>query len=164
MGSMIEELINQLHGRHVYLDTNVLIYFLDRNPDYFTVSAAIVEAIESGSIAGYTGDAVIAEILVKPYRSGNIELVSGIKAFFKTENFLTICHHDADTFDLAAQLRAKYNQKFIDALHYATAIRSGCHAIITNDNGIRNSEQLEVISLSSFRLSQEKYSGDLDID
>jgi predicted nucleic acid-binding protein len=147
----IEELVNQLHGRHVYLDTNVLIYFLDRNPDYFTLAAAIIEAIESGSIAGYTGDAVIAEILVKPYRSGNIALVSSIKAFFKTENFLTICHHDADTFDLAAQLRAKYNQKFIDALHYATAIRSGCHAIITNDSGITTSERLEIISLSPFR-------------
>lgn len=147
----IEELLDRLHGRSVYLDTNVLIYFLDRNPDYFTLSAAIVEAIESGSIAGYTGDAVVAEILVKPYRTGNIELVSGIKAFFQTEQFLTICHHDADTFDLAAQLRAKYNQKFIDALHYATAIRSGCHAIITNDNGIRTSDHLEVISLSTHR-------------
>ncbi|AOS83258.1 hypothetical protein BIU88_03315 [Chlorobaculum limnaeum] len=146
----IEELLDRLHGRSVYLDTNVLIYFLDRNPDYFTLSAAIVEAIEYGSIAGYTGDAVVAEILVKPYRSGNIELVSGIKAFFQTEQFLTICHHDADTFDLAAQLRAKYNQKFIDALHYATAIRSGCHAIITNDNGFNNNDLLEVISLSPF--------------
>jgi predicted nucleic acid-binding protein len=160
----IEELLDRLHGRRVYLDTNLLIYFLDRNPDYFNVAEAIIEAIENGSMSGYTGDAVIAEILVKPYRSGNVALVSSIKAFFNTENFLTICHHDAETFDLAAQLRAKYNQKFIDALHCATAIRSGCHAIITNDNGIRNSEQLEVISLSSFRLSEEKYSGDLDID
>jgi predicted nucleic acid-binding protein len=154
MGS-IEELLDRLHGRSVYLDTNVLICFLDRNPDYLALSAAIIEAIESGSITGFTGDAVVAEILVKPYRSGNIELVSGIKAFFQTEQFLTICHHDADTFDLAAQLRAKYNQKFIDALHYATAIRSGCHAIITNDNGIRNSEHLEVISLSGFRQNGE---------
>jgi predicted nucleic acid-binding protein len=158
----IEELLNQLHGRHVYLDTNVLIYFLDRNPDYFTVASAVIEAIESGSIAGYTGDAVVAEILVKPYRSGSIELVSGIKAFFQTENFLTICHHDAEAFDLAAQLRAKYNQKFIDALHYATAIRSGCHAIITNDNGIRNSENLDVISLSRFHMDSDIFSGDLD--
>ncbi len=147
----IEELLDQFHGRRVYLDTNVLIYFLDRNPDYFTVATAIVEAIESGSITGYTGDAVIAEILVKPYRTGNVALVSSIKAFFKTENFLTICHHDTETFDLAAQLRAKYNQKFIDALHYATAIRSGCQAIVTNDNGIRNSDLLEVISLLPFR-------------
>lgn len=106
MGS-IAELLDRLHGRSVYLDSNVLICFLDRNPDYFALSAAIIEAIESGSIAGYTGDAVVAEILVKPYRTGNIELVSGIKAFFQTEQFLTICHHDADTFDLAAQLRAK---------------------------------------------------------
>jgi predicted nucleic acid-binding protein len=157
----IEKLLCQLHGRHVYLDTNILIYFLDKNPDYFPVAAAVIESIESGSIAGYTGDAVIAEILVKPYQSGNIELVSSIKAFFNTENFLTICRHDAESFDLAAQLRAKYSQKFIDALHYATAIRAGCQAIITNDNGIRTSERLEVISLSKYRQDRESRNGDV---
>jgi predicted nucleic acid-binding protein len=51
---------------------------------------------------------------------------------------------------------SRYNLKFIDALHYSTAIRSGCRAIMTNDNGIRTSDLLEVISLSTLRASPEQ--------
>ncbi|NTW52722.1 MAG: type II toxin-antitoxin system VapC family toxin [Chlorobiaceae bacterium] len=144
----IADLLDNLHGQQVYLDTNVFIYFLDRNPDYFEIVAPLIEAIESGAIAGCTGDAVIAETLVKPYQTGNLALVASIKVFFRSENFLSVYPHDAETFDLAAQLKAKYNQKFIDALHYATAIKAGCKAIITNDSGIRDSEEMEVILLS----------------
>ena len=149
----IEDTLYRLHGNRVYLDTNVFIYFLDRNPDYdyFPLVAPIIEAVDSGLILGVTGEAAIAEILVKPYQSGNLELVANIKAFFRMEDFLSICPHDAETFDLASQLRAKYNQKFIDALHYATAIRAGCKFIITNDSGIKSNDFLEVILLSTLR-------------
>ena len=145
----IADTLNRLHGNRVYLDTNVFIYFLDRNPDYFPLVASIIEAVESGLILGCTGEAAIAEILVKPYQSGNLELVANIKAFFRMEDFLSICPHDAETFDLASRLRAKYNQKFIDAMHYATAIRAGCKFIITNDSGIKSNDFLEVILLSA---------------
>ncbi|WP_434782501.1 type II toxin-antitoxin system VapC family toxin [Ferrovum myxofaciens] len=67
-------------ARHrVYLDTNVFVYFLDRNPDYFSVVAPIIEAIDSGLIIGYTGDAAVAETLVKPYQIGNPALVESVK-------------------------------------------------------------------------------------
>jgi len=145
----IEEALKRLQGHKVYLDTNVFIYFLDRNPDYFQLVAPVIEAVESGLIIGCTGDVTIAELLVKPYQSGNLELVTRIKAFFSMENFLTISPHDAETFDLTAQLRAKNNQKFIDALHCATAIRAGCMFMITNDRGIKSTNSLEVILLSA---------------
>ncbi len=145
----IAEILKRLQGHKVYLDTNVFIYFLDRNPDYFRLVAPIIEAVESGLIIACTGDVTIAEILVKPYQSVNLELVASIKAFFRMENFLTILPHDAETFDLAAQSRAKYNLKFIDALHYATAIRAGCAFFITNDSGIRSANALDVILLSA---------------
>jgi predicted nucleic acid-binding protein len=151
----IAETLKRLQGHKVYLDTNVFIYFLDRNPDYFPLVAPLIEAVESGLIIGCTGEVTIAEILVKPYQSGNLELVASIKAFFIMENFLTISPHDAETFDLAAQSRAKYNQKFIDALHYATAIRGGCTFFITNDSGIRSGKSLDVILLSAFQGTNE---------
>ena len=134
-------------GHRVYLDTNVFVYFLDRNPDYFSVVAPIIEAIESGLIIGYTGDAAIAETLVKPYQTDNLALAASFKAFFRTEDFLSIQPHDAETFDLAAQLRAKRGLKFIDALHYATAIQAGCKFFVTNDGGIQSSDVLEVVSV-----------------
>ena len=145
----IEDAIARMAGHRVYLDTNVFVYFLDRNPDYFLRVAPIIGAIESGLIIGCTGDAVIAETLVKPYHSGNLALAASFKAFFRMDDFLSIQPHDAETFDLAAQLRTKQRFKFIDALHCATAIRAGCKFFVTNDAGIQSSNVLEVISVKA---------------
>lgn len=84
-------------------------------------------------------------LLVKPYQTGNLALVANFKEFFSLENFLSIQPHDAETFDLAAQLRAGRDLKFIDALHCATAIRAGCKFFITNDGAIQSSDALEVV-------------------
>ena len=148
---IIEETLKRLQGHKVYLDTNVFIYFLDRNPDYFRLVAPVIEAVESGLIICCTGDVTIAEILVKPCQSGNLKLVASIKAFFRMENFLTISPHDAETFDLTAQLRAKDNRKFI----FSTAIRAGCMSLITNDKGIKSSNSLEVILLSALHATSQ---------
>ncbi|MDP2879900.1 MAG: type II toxin-antitoxin system VapC family toxin [Sulfuricella sp.] len=145
----IDDAIARMAGHRVYLDTNVFVYFLDRNPDYFPVVAPLIEAIESGLIIGYTGDAAIAETLVKPYQTDNLALAASFKAFFRTEDFLSIQPHDAETFDLAAQLRARRGLKFIDALHCATAIRAGCKFFVTNDGGIQSSDVLEVVSVKT---------------
>lgn len=141
----IDVTLARMAGHRVYLDTNVFIYFLDRNPDFFPVVRPIIAAVESGLIIGLTGDAAIAETLVKPYQTGNLALAASFKEFFSMENFLSIQPHDAETFDLAAQLRAGRGFKFIDALHYATAIRAGCKFFITNDGGIQSSDALEVV-------------------
>jgi predicted nucleic acid-binding protein len=145
----IEEAIARMAGHRAYLDTHVFVYFLDRNPDYFPVVGPIIEAIESGIIIGHTGDAAIAETLVKPYQTGNLALAASFKAFFRMDNFLSIQSHDAETFDLAAQLRARQGLKFIDALHYATAIQAGCKFFVTNDAGIQSNSVLEVITVKT---------------
>jgi len=46
----IEGTLKRLQGHKVYLDTNVFIYFLDRNPDYFRLVAPVIEAVEAGLI------------------------------------------------------------------------------------------------------------------
>jgi len=143
--------VNRMNGHRVYLDTNVFVYFLDRNPNFFDIVSPIIQAVDSGGIIGVTGDAAIAETLVKPYQSGNLELVSGIKSFFRAEGFLSIQPHDGETFDLAAQLRATRGMKFIDALHYATAIRSGCTFFITNDLAIQSDHIIEVIPVKALQ-------------
>lgn len=143
----IDDALARATGQRVYFDTNAFVYFLDRNPEYFGAVAPFIEATANGTIIGLTGDAAVAETLVKPYQLDNLPLVAEIKAFFHAENFLTILCHDGETFDLAAQFRARLGMKFIDALHYATAVRAGCKYILTNDKGIRTSSALEVLSI-----------------
>lgn len=143
----IADTLDKLAGQQVYIDTNLFIYFLDQNPEFFTVASTLLAAVELGSLIAYTGDITVAETLVKPYQTDNILLVANIKAFFYADDFLSIRSHDADTFNLCAQIRAKYSMKFADALHYATALKAGCKFFITNDTGIRSTAELEVILL-----------------
>jgi predicted nucleic acid-binding protein len=46
-------------------------------------------------------------------------------------------------------LRAERGLKFIDALHYATAIQAGCKFFLTNDGGIQSSDVLEVVPVKT---------------
>lgn len=122
----ISPVIARLAGNTVYIDTNIFIYFLDGNKDFLAVVAPFLEAVSAGKIIGYTGDAVIAETMARPYKMGNLAMIEQFKAFFYREDFLTILPHESKTFDLAAQLSAKHGMKLIDALHLATALQAGC--------------------------------------
>lgn len=147
----IDSVIARMAGQRVYLDTSIFIYFLDQSPEFFDVAASFIEAAESGKIIGYTGDAAVAETLVKPYQSDNIGLAASFKAFFATDDFLSVQSHDADTFDLAAQLRGKRGMRFVDALHYATALKAACKFFVTNDAGFKSDDAMEVVSIKAFK-------------
>lgn len=137
-----------MEGHRVYVDTNIFVYFLDKSPEFFPVVGPVIERIASGGIVGVAGIAVMAEVLVKPYRTGDLFLVASIKSFFSQEGFLSIAHHDRETFDLAAQLRATKGLGFADALHVATAIRNGCRFFLTNDTRIVSSDLLMILRIS----------------
>ena len=146
----IDSLLERIQGQRVYIDTNIFIYFLARHEFYFDASARILLACDKRDAIGMTGDVMLAEILVKPYREGDGDAVAAIKRFFARENFIKLLPHSLETFELAAELRASRGGKLIDALHYATAIRAGCRLFLSNDHGFTSSEQLEALKLSDF--------------
>ena len=53
----VEALLARMADQRVYLDSNVFVYFLDRNPEYFPVVAPIMQGVESGRILGCARDA-----------------------------------------------------------------------------------------------------------
>lgn len=146
----IAAVLERMAGQRAYFDSNIFVYFLDRNPTCFVAVAALIEAVESGRILGFTGDAAVAEVMVKPYQVGDPGVIAGIKSFFGASDALAVLRHDADCFDLAAQLRAKHGMKFIDALHVATAMRADCRFFVTNDADIRPLAAIEIVSLREF--------------
>jgi predicted nucleic acid-binding protein len=140
-------LLARLAGERVYIDSNIFVYFLERHPLFFPVVAPVFAAIQAGSVTGLTGDAVVAEVMVGPYRSGSPAVIADVKSFFNTSGSFIILRHGPDEFDLAAQLRASHGMKFADALHVATASRAACRAMLTNDDGIRPAGAMEIVGL-----------------
>ena len=148
----INPILARMYGKGVYIDTNVFIYFLDTDTPFFPVSALFFRAVASGNIIGHTGDAVIAETLVKPYKMGDAVVISKFKDFFYKKDFLSIHTHDSRMFDLASQISAQQSMKLVDSLHLATAIKSGCQYLITGDAGFKSVGGVQIIQLKDCTL------------
>jgi predicted nucleic acid-binding protein len=141
--------LERVKGQRVYIDTNIFIYFLERHEQYFGIVASFFQIFNDGLSIAYTGDAVIAETLYKPYQIDDALRISEFKAFFGDEEFITVLPHTKKVFELAAELSPKRGMKLIDALHYATAALAGCRFMLTNDLGFKSSDNLEVIHLNA---------------
>jgi len=100
----IDQILSLIQGRRVYIDTNVFVYFLERNERYFNFIVPFFEEFERGTSLGFTGDAVVGETLYKPYQINDPMRVSEFKAFFSNEEFLTVLPHSTKVFELAAEL------------------------------------------------------------
>jgi predicted nucleic acid-binding protein len=145
----ISQALARIRGQRVYVDTNIFIYFLERHERYFEAVLPFFQLFNDGLSIAYTGDAVVAETLYKPYQSNDTLRVSEIKEFFNNDEFITVLPHTKKVFELAAELAPKRGMKLIDALHYATAAQAGCKFILTNDQGFASSDAMEVIHLES---------------
>ena len=87
------------------------------------------------------------ELLVKPFKDGNIELVNTIYALGSRYPNLSWVEPSLAVAERAAQLRARYNLRTPDAIQAATAIVSHATGLITNDVGLAKVEDLEVLML-----------------
>lgn len=141
--------LDDLRGRRVYLDANVLIYFLDGTPKRAVEAAAVLRAAADGAFRAVTGDAAVAQVMVGPYRNGDPLVIRAVREFFRQPRLLEVLSHSAPVFDDAAMLRATQEMPYIDALHIATAAAAGCDAIVTNDKRMKPALGVEVLPLRS---------------
>ncbi len=142
----IEAALARLGGKRVYIDANIFIYFLDGNERYLPISTALLQAARERQFFAMTGKAVVAEVMVHPYRLGNPEIIARFKQFF-AQDFLTVVDHPGDLFDAASMYAGTRRMKLMDAFHYATALSVGCAAIVSNDTGLVGQAGIEVIGI-----------------
>jgi predicted nucleic acid-binding protein len=117
--------------RKIYLDTCIVIYFVEKHP----VFASEIETLFEGLDANDTlccSSLVRLECLVMPLRMGDNILLGHYQSFFKAQEMLEI---RVECFDDAARLRADFTSlKTPDAIHMATALHHDCDEFWTNDN------------------------------
>jgi predicted nucleic acid-binding protein len=129
----------------LFLDTGPVIYLVERHPRYVAVLVPIFEQVRAGALVAVTSPITLAECLVAPYRLGATKLQEDffdLVVHGRGTRFVGIDEHDASE---AARLRARYNLGLADALQVACALRAGCNAILTNDDGMRRVTELRVI-------------------
>ncbi len=128
------------NARRVYLDTNVFIELTEgRDGSRMQIERLVRCAYDVGATF-VTSALTFSELLVRPYREGNVELVKTYKMLGRGTDWLHIVLVTDDILDQAAKLRAASAKlKLPDAIHLATASNDGCTAFVTADQGISDS-------------------------
>ncbi|MBW6512265.1 MAG: type II toxin-antitoxin system VapC family toxin [Desulfuromonadaceae bacterium] len=123
------------------LDTCVLVYYLERHPNYFKRVADLFEKIEAGEYQAVVSMLALTELLVPLYRAGRGQ--DAIKLIRTLQNFpnLHLVPIAESTAAGAARYRADYGLKTPDALHLASATHANATIFYTNDHGFKKVDE-----------------------
>jgi predicted nucleic acid-binding protein len=141
--------VPQLCERHskVGLDSNVLIYVIERVEPWHQVADEVIDAIQAGATAGTMSSLALAEILSGPSQAGDLTGLERYDDEIRDIPGLSVEPVDADVAGDAAVIQGSRGMSLADAVHLASARAAGATAFITNDRRLRGSAKLEVIYL-----------------
>lgn len=131
----------------IYIDTSVVIYTIEGNPDYYSLLQPLWSKFYTGEIQIVSSELILMEVLVVPLRNGNSSLIADYEELLLSSQ-VQLIPITQSILRQAANLRATSNLKTPDAIHAATGLSVSCNQFITNDKGFRNVPGLPVVILS----------------
>lgn len=110
----------------IALDSNILIYFFNENPEFVDAARQIILSIQEGEAEGIASVLVLGKIM----RKGDVGLY---RALIGIRNLHFKPVDEVIALEAAKLQRARPGLHFVDALHIATAKVHGAHEFWTND-------------------------------
>ena len=142
--------LKPLRGKQIALDTMIFIYAFEEHSVYIPLLQPFFREVEKGRIIAVTSTVTLAECLVQPFRAKAMELAARYKTLFRDFPHLSVIPVSDEIAERAAWLRAQYHMKTPDAIQLATALVSGSHIFLTNDEGLPQVEGIHVLVLDRF--------------
>ena len=133
--------------RKIGLDSNVLIYVIERVDPWNQTAGELVDAVETGATTATLSALGLAEILSGPSRAGELAHMERYEAEIRGIPGLKVESIGPDVAGDAAVIQGARGMSLADAMHLASARAAGATAFVTNDRRIRGSSKLEVIYL-----------------
>jgi predicted nucleic acid-binding protein len=143
-------LIEDLIPGRAALDTAIFIYFIEEDKRFLRLVKPIFEAIDRGKLQAVTSGLTLMEVLVLPYRNGNLALAERYEALLTRSRGLRFIDVDRAVLRNAAQIRASLGLKAPDALQVGTALLAGCTVLLTNDRRIPALPGLKILQLKDY--------------
>ncbi len=140
--------IEDLKNRIVFLDTAPLIYFIEGNSDYQEKLEKVFNLNDDGLFKFITSSITLLEVLVKPLKDGETNIVEQYKTILANAEGIDIFDITSIIAVKAAEIRAKYNSRTPDALQIATAIERQADYFFTNDHRLKNITEIKVITIA----------------
>ena len=127
-------LIEDVGDGPVALDTAPFIYLLEEHPRYLPVVEPLFRTIDAGGLEAATSALTLLEVLVVPYREGDLALAARYETILTRSRGLRLVDLSLPQLRASAQLRAATGMKTPDALQVTAALSSDCTALVTNDD------------------------------
>lgn len=143
-------LIDDLGTGPVGIDTAIIIYLIEENQLFSAVIAPLFEAADAGELELVVSALTLLEVLVVPYRAGNIALAERYEIVLTRSRGVRMIDLTREHMRLAAQLRAASSVATPDALQLATCLASRCSAFVTNDRRLPSIPGLRIIQLRDY--------------
>jgi predicted nucleic acid-binding protein len=143
-------LIDDLEAGPVAVDTAVFIYFIEEHERFLPVITPLFGAADEGKRDIVASALTLLEVLVLPYRTGNVRLAERYEALLTRSRGIRVVDLTRDHLRLAAQVRAATGATPPDALQLAGALGTGCSVFITNDRRLPAVPGLRIIQLGAY--------------
>ena len=138
--------VESLRGQIVGLDTGPLIYFIERNRSYVDTVRPFFSTLAGGQFKAVTSMITLGEVLVGPFREGRNDLVERYREILLHSSNLLVKSVQQNIAEEAARIRAAHiSLRTPDAIHLATAITSGARYFLTNDKGLPDLPNLQML-------------------
>ena len=144
------ELVAELRGKRICIDTAPFIYFIEKDPKYLNIVRPIFAEIDAGNIEALTSTITLLEVLVLPFKTGNESLAEEYREILLHAEGLTTYEIVHEVSELSAKLRAKYAIRTPDAIQIAAGILYGADTFLTNDSGLKKVKDIRVVILEDF--------------
>jgi predicted nucleic acid-binding protein len=142
-------LVQNLHlsrSKRLLLDTSAFIYFLSGVQPYLPLLLPLFRRVQAGEAEIVVSVVTEVELLVKPLRDGAVDAVERIGDLL-SEKGIEVHAVDRRIGRRAAVLRSQHNLRLPDAIIVATAIETGCEAIVGNDAAWLSLKQVPFLHL-----------------
>jgi predicted nucleic acid-binding protein len=143
-------LIDDLGVGPVGIDTAIFIYFIEEHDRYLPAIVPLFTAADVGKLELVASALTLLEVLVVPYRAGNIRLAERYEALLTRSRGVRMIDLTRDHLRLAAQVRAATGAATPDALQLAASLASKCSAFLTNDRRLPAVPGLRIIQLAEY--------------
>jgi predicted nucleic acid-binding protein len=135
----------------VGLDTAPLIYFIEENPLYLDMVRPFFDALDLGLFSAVTSTVTLLEVLVHPFRQGDMRLAQQYRDILLNAEGLTMVPLTNDIAEEASRIRAAHALRTPDAIQIATARHREASFFLTNDARLPSLPELKVLILGQFR-------------
>ncbi len=132
----------------LYLDSNCIIYSIEKIEPYFSMLERVWHLSGLGKIEIVCSELVLLETLVKPVREHDALMESLFRELLQASGDVKLIPISQAVLERAISLRANAGLKTPDAIHAATAMEVECSAFLTNDSSFGRLEALHAKSLS----------------